>query len=233
MGIKWQSSSSGTTTLSTVNFQTASSTNTALTAAYFQTGSSATTQIYPDAPTSYTMTFSTRGTSYIGSWSDSSSATIYVGDYLAVSGTSTKTLTCKAGGSSGSTRWSRSISQHASSINYTYGYPTLYGGTNSNGVALGTGITYDGSYTNIYAYATRNSTCSSHCSVDTVCGAVMVCPSKYVCPTDGIQCPTRGIQCPTRDICITDCASNIIVCGVRALSTGDDPLDGDWEETIR
>lgn len=64
---------------------------------------------------SYTITFT--NPTY-GSWSNST-RTAYYGDYLAVDN-SAHTVTCKAGGSSGSARWTNTCSANATTDQYTY-----------------------------------------------------------------------------------------------------------------
>lgn len=165
--------------------------------------------VEPDS-VAYTLTFSKN--TYCGSWNSTAEELIFKGDYLVVSGLSTKTLTCKAGGSSGPTRWTRTVSKKSDTASYTYSNPSLYGGTSSSGTLITTsGITYTGSFTNIYAYSTRTASC----------GFDGVCPSDHVictklCSGDGIICADLGIGC-----------------GKDALNVGDSPnSNGEWEEII-
>lgn len=60
-------------------------------------------------------TISLQAASY-GTWSGAA-ATAYYGDYINISG---NTVTCKAGGSSGSARWTRTLSANAADNTYTY-----------------------------------------------------------------------------------------------------------------
>lgn len=185
------SSSSGTGTVSTVAITVPSTTATALTA--------------------YTMAFTSN--TYC-SWDSSTSATIYSGEYLEVSTLALGTIlkpyvSCKSDSSSSATTyWTRQVTL-GSETGYTYSFSNFYQGTSSSGTVLSSS-TYDGSFTNIYAYTTRTQECSSY----------NVCTGRTICGNNIIICGSRTITCPTRGICTKD-----------VLSNGDD-LDNEWEEHI-
>jgi len=55
-------------------------------------------------------------------WSSTSNKIAYDGDYILISST---TVTCKIGGSSGSTRWTNTVSKKDDTYQYSYGTPSI------------------------------------------------------------------------------------------------------------
>ena len=103
-----------------------------------------TTNVFPDTPSSYSITFTyvTRVTS----WNDTTSANISIGDTLTLTTSGrTATVTCSE---KALTKWTRTASMRLGKVP-----PTIYMGTSTSDrpLLVGTPVTYDGSFTNLYA----------------------------------------------------------------------------------